>query len=463
MDTSVTTRAFDHVIVGTGQATGTLLAGLLPTGASIAVVEGARVGGTCVNTGCTPTKALVATARVAHQVRRAPEYGLHPGELRVDFAAVMERMNQVRGASRAGLERWIEEEEQVTLLRGWARFEGPKRLRVDDRLIEGERIHLNVGARSRVPELPGLDEVAWLDHERILDLTELPEHLVILGGSYVGLELGQIFRRLGSRVTIVEQASQLVPREDTDVADGVRQILEEEGIEVHTGASAERVTPRDGGGVTVVTERDGPAEEVHGSHLLVAVGRVPNTERLALGNAGIRTDERGYIEVDDHCGTNVEGVWAVGDANGRGAFTHTAVNDAEIVLDLFRGGKRKLSDRIPTYAVFIDPALGRVGLTEREALARGHRVLAASRPMSRISRAKEMGETRGFAKLLVDADTDLILGAAILGPGGDEIVNMFAAYMYGGLPCRSYRRSVLIHPTISELMPWILDDLRPVE
>lgn len=455
-------RTFDHIIVGTGQATGTLLGGLLPTGESIAVIEGDRVGGTCVNTGCTPTKTLVASARVAHQVRRAPEYGLQPGGLHVDFAAVMARMNEVRRDSREGLEGLIASREQVTLVRGWASFEGPKRLRVGEERIEGRSIYLNVGARPVVPDIDGLDAVPWLDNDRLLELTELPEHLVVLGGSYIGLELGQVFRRLGSRVTIVERGPRLVFREDEDVSQAVRAILEGEGVAVRLGASAVRVEATDGGGVAVKLEEGGGTDEVRGSHLLVAVGRRPNSDRLGLERAGIRTDERGYIVVDNHCRTDVEGVFAVGDVNGRGAFTHTSVNDAEIVLDLRRGGSRKLSDRIPTYAVFIDPPLGRVGLTEREAVERGHRVLRATRPMSKISRAKEMGETIGFAKLLVDAETDLILGAAILGPSGDEVVNMFAAFMYGGLPCHTYRRSVLVHPTISELMPWILDGLEPV-
>ena len=455
-------RTFDHIIVGSGQATGTLLGGLLPTGESIAIIEADRIGGTCVNTGCTPTKTLVASARVAHQVRRAPEYGLRPGPLSVDFGAVMARIDEVRRASREGLESWIASETQVTLFRGWARFEGQKLIRIGDELLEGRRIYLNVGARPSVPDLAGLSDVPWLDHSRLLELTKLPEHLVILRGSYIGLELGQVFRRLGSRVTIVERASQLMFREDEDVARAVEEILRGEGITVRLGASATRLEPADEGGVSVTVEENGGTVEVRGSHLLVAIGRVPNTDRLGLERAGISTDDRGYIVVDDHCRTGVDGVFAVGDVNGRGAFTHTAVNDAEIVLDLQRGGTRKLSDRIPTYAVFVDPPLGRVGLTEREAVERGHRVLKATRPMAKISRAKEMGETLGFAKLLVDADSDLILGASILGPGGDEIVNMFAAFMYSGRPCRTYRRSVLVHPTISELMPWILDTLRPV-
>ena len=455
-------HTFDHIILGTGQATGTLLGGLLPRGESIAVIEGHRIGGTCINTGCTPTKTLVASAKVAHMVRRAPEYGIHPSNLRIDFSEVMARMNKVRGDSNTGLEGWLESTQQVTLFRDWGRFTGPKQIRVGEEVIEGGQVYVNVGARSRVPNIPGLDTVPWLDNERILDLTELPEHLIVIGGSYIGLEFSQIFRRFGSRVTVIERGAQLMFREDEDVAVAVQEILEGEGIEVCLKATAKQVAGNAGGGVAVTLEQNGRSREVAGSHLLVAIGRVPNSDGLGLENAGIESGARGYIIVDDHCRTNVDDVFAVGDVNGHGAFTHTSVNDAEIVLDLLRGGTRKLSDRFPTYALFIDPALGRVGLTEKEALSRGFKVLKASRPMARISRAKEMGETQGFAKLLVDAETDLILGAAILGPGGDEIVNMFAAYMYSGLPCHIYRRSVLVHPTVSELMPWILDTLEPV-
>ena len=451
---------FQHLILGTGQATGTLLGDLLPTGDSIAVIEGDRIGGTCLNTGCTPTKALVATARVAHMMKRAPEYGIHPSGVVIDFEAVRARMNAVRDTT--GIVSWISSAESVTLFEDWGRFEGPRQIRVGDEMITADRIYINGGARPRVPDIPGLDTVPWLDHGRLLELTEVPEHLIVLGGSYIGLEFSQIFRRFGARVTIIEAGSQLVFREDADVAESIKDILELEGINVCLDSNATRVAP-DGAGVAVTIVQDGDERQLTGSHFLVAVGRVPNSDLLNAEAAGIRLDERGYIEVDDFCETSAEGVFALGDINGHGAFTHTSVNDAEIVLDQMRGGTRRLSDRIPVYALFIDPALGRVGMTEREAIAKGHKVMKATRPMSRISRAKEMGETLGFAKLLVDGDTDQILGAAILGPGGDEIVNMFAAYMYSGLPCMDYRKSVLVHPTVSELMPWILDTLEPVE
>ena len=452
-------RHFQHAILGTGQATGTLLGPLLPTGDSIAVIEGDRVGGTCVNTGCTPTKALVASAKVAHTVRRAPEYGVQPNGIEIDFGAVRARMNRIR--DNAGMVSWISSAESVSLFEDWGRFEGPRQIRVGDEVITSDRIYINAGARPRVPEIPGLETVPWLDHSRFLELTEVPEHLIILGWSYIALEFAQIFRRFGARVTVLERGPQLVFREDADVAESIRDILELEDIDVCLDSSAVRVAP-DGAGVAVTILQDGEERLLTGSHFLVAVGRVPNSDLLNAEAAGIQLDERGFIEVDDFCQTSAEGVFAVGDINGHGAFTHTSVNDAEIVLDQMQGGTRRLSDRIPVYALFIDPALGRVGMTEREAVAKGRRVMKATRPMSRISRAKEMGETLGFAKLLVDGDTDQILGAAILGPGGDEVINMFAAYMYSGLPCMNYRKSVLVHPTISELMPWILDTLEPV-
>lgn len=456
----MTPTHFDHVLIGTGQATGTLVAGL-PKSESIAVVEGGRVGGTCVNTGCTPTKTLVASAKVAHMVRRGADYGVLVDDAAVDFGAVMARMNEMRHGSSNSLESWLRKLGHVTLIEGWASFGGPKTLRVGERHITGENVYLNVGGRARVPEIPGLMDVPWLDNARILDLDTLPQHLVILGGGYVGLEFGQMFRRFGSAVTILEAGDRQVRREDRDVSEAVRDVLEGEGVVVRTSARAARVDRGSGADASGVAVHLETGEVVRGTHLLVAVGRVPNSDRLNLDAAGIATDDDGFIEVDDRTMTSFDGVFALGDVNGRGAFTHTSVNDAEIALDAMRGGPRKLSDRIPIFAMFTDPPLARVGLTKREALERGHRVLEATRPMSRISRAKEMGETAGFVRLLVDADSDLILGATIFGLHGDEVVNMFAAFMYSGRPCREYRRAVLVHPTVSELMPWILDDLAP--
>ncbi|QXD14287.1 mercuric reductase [Rhodocaloribacter litoris] len=455
-------ETFDHIILGTGQATGTLLGRLIPTGERIVVIEGAHVGGSCVNYGCTPTKTLVASARAAHVARRGPFYGVETGPVRIDYARVRARMNEVRHGSRDGLTRWMEETPNVTLIRGWGRFEEPRTLRVGERRLRGGQIYINVGMRPAVPPIDGLDAVPWLDSARLLDLETRPDHLVIVGGGYIGMEFAQIYRRFGAEVTVVQRAPQVMPREDADVAAEIRRILEGEGVRILCDATAERVDGQQGAIRVTVRHGEG-TETLVGTHLLVAAGRCPNSDRLNLEAAGIETDDRGFIRVDDVCRTNVEGVFALGDVNGHGAFTHTAVNDAEIVLDHLFGGTRRLSQRIPIYALFTDPPLGRVGMSEREALASGKRVLKATRPMSRISRAKEMGETQGFAKLLVDADTDRILGAAILGPNGDEIVNMFAAIMHSDIPCRRYREVVLVHPTVSELMPWILDDLEEVE
>ena len=455
-------RTFDHIILGTGQSTGTLMGGLLPKGESIAIIEKNKIGGTCVNTGCTPTKTLVSSARVAHVIRRAPEYGIHAGECIVDFQAVMARMNEVRSQSGNGLEKWITSQEQITLFREQGEFVSERVIQVGGTKIEGKNIYINVGTRPFVPEIPGLAEVDWLDNAGILELDTLPEHLIIVGGSYIGLEFGQIFKRFGSKVSILNRGGQLMNNEDGDVATCVQEILEGEGVEFYLNTRIKEVNRTGDHKTKVVIEQNGTILELVGSHLLIATGRIPNSDLINHQAAGLAMDAHGYIFVDEFCRTNVEGIFAVGDVNGKGAFTHTAVNDAEIVLDYHKGGPRRLSDRIPVYALFVDPPLGRVGLTEKEALSQGYNVLKATREMSRISRAKEMGETQGFAKLLVDAETDLILGASILGPGGDEIVNMFAAYMYSGLPCKNYRRSVLVHPTISELMPWVLDSLAPV-
>ena len=452
---------FDHVLVGTGQTTATLISGL-PDDETVCVIEGDRVGGTCVNDGCTPTKTLVASAKVAHQARRGAEYGVRTGDVRIDFPAVMARMNEVRGGSRDGLTSFLETTERVTLVRGWAAFEEPGVLRVGDRRVAGKNTYLNVGARARVPSVPGLDDVPWLDNTSLLELDELPDHLIIVGGSYVGLEMAQVFRRLGSEVTVLEAGPQLMTREDADIAETARGIFEAEGIDIVTQARMTRVDRGgDGDGVEVVADVDGTSRTVRGSHLLLAVGRVPNSDRLNLEAAGIETDERGYVRVDDRCRTTADGVWALGDVNGQGAFTHTSVNDAEIVLDDLHGGPRRLSERDTIYAMFVDPPLGRVGMSEKEAKEKGHRVLKATKPMSRVARAKEAGETEGMIKLLVDADTDRFLGVAVLGMHGDELANLFAAFMRTGADWHTFRRTVFIHPTVGELLPWILDGLEP--
>lgn len=453
-------NTFDHIIVGTGQATGTLLGKLIPTGENIAVIEGGKVGGSCVNYGCTPTKTMVASARAIHLARQGAKYGF-TAEPIVDFPRVMERMNEIRNGSNSGLTQWMESTSNVTLTRGFARFVEDKVLEVNNKHYTAKNIYINVGTRPVAPPIEGLDSVNWLDSAGLLDLEQLPEHLIIIGGGYIGLEFGQVFRRLGSKVTVIQRGPQLMPQEDRDVAESVQQALEGEGVDIRLNTNTELIKKKEG--KTVVSINDGSGiEDMIGDELLIAAGRAPNSDTLSLENTHINTNSRGFIEVDEYCQSAVEGVFALGDVNGHGAFTHTSVNDAEIVLDHLFGGTRKISQRIPIYALFTDPPLGRVGLTEKQALEEGYELLKAEMPMSRISRAKEMGETQGFAKLLVDAKTDMILGASIHGPGGDEIINMFAAIMHSCIPCREYRKVVLVHPTVSELMPWVLDGLQPI-
>ncbi|MEQ8714777.1 MAG: mercuric reductase [Cyclobacteriaceae bacterium] len=451
---------FDHMIIGTGQATGTLLGKLAATGDSIIIIEGNKVGGSCVNYGCTPTKTMVASAKAIHQARRGDFYGFE-AEPKVNFQRVMDRMNEIRNGSSNGLREWIKSEKNVTFIDGWAHFSGKKTVRVNSEEITAEKIYINVGTSPATPPIKGITDVPWLDSAGLLDLKELPEHLIVVGGGYIGVEFAQVFRRLGAKVTIIQRGSQLMPQEDSEIAEAIADILRNENIEILLNTDAKSVAYD--GEFKLEILQDGESSSIKGDQLLIATGRAPNSKRLQLENTGIEANERGFITVNDYSETNVEGVFAVGDVNGHGAFTHTAVNDAEIVLDHLYGGNRRLSRRIPVYALFTDPPLGRVGMTEKEALAKGHKIMKASKEMKTISRAKEMGETQGLAKLIVDADSDLILGATILGPGGDEIVNMFAAIMHSGIPCRNYREVVLVHPTVSELMPFVLDGLKVVE
>ncbi|MEL6918791.1 MAG: mercuric reductase [Bacteroidota bacterium] len=452
-------KAYDHIILGSGQATGTLLGRLIPTGDTIAVIEEGKVGGSCVNYGCTPTKTMVASARAFHMAKRGDFFGFHADTVQLDYTRVRERMNEIRNSSSNGLQNWMEHTANVDLIRGRGMFVGDKTLQIEDTQISGKNIYINVGTRPRIPNIEGIADVPWMDSARLLEKETLPKHLIVLGGGYIGVEFGQIFRRFGSRVTIIQSKDQLMPREDRDVADAVLSFIKEEGVEVILNARAVSVKKKNEA-ILLTIEVAGKERLVKGSDFLVATGRIPNSDTIQLEKTSLKTNVRGYLEVNDFCQTSVKGVYAVGDVNGHGAFTHTSVNDAEIVLDHLFGGERALSKRIPIYALFTDPPLGRVGMTEKEALATGKKVLKAVRPMSKISRAKEMGETKGFAKLLVDAETDLILGASILGIGGDEIINMFATIMHSGIQCRNYRRVVLVHPTVSELMPWILDGIK---
>jgi pyruvate/2-oxoglutarate dehydrogenase complex dihydrolipoamide dehydrogenase (E3) component len=454
---------YDIIWIGTGQATGTIVPRLVKAGKTVAIIEGGRFGGSCVNYGCTPTKTIVASARAAHMARRGPDFGVITGDIAIDFARVMERQNKMRHGASEGLEQWLRAMKGVTVYAGYGRFTSPYIVQVNDDEITGKTIIINAGGRARIFPIPGLDDVDWLDNKRLLDLTELPQHLVIVGGSYIGLEFAQAFRRFGSEVSVIEAGPQIMAREDADIAAAAQEVLAGEGIAIHTGARVQRLAQPAPQQIDVFFEQEGEVKQVRGSHLLLAVGRVPNSDRLNLAAAGVETDEKGYIGVNALMQTTTPHIFAVGDINGEGAFTHTSVNDGEIFWDFYSGeDDRTLSERIPTYALFIDPPLGRVGMSEKEARQSGRQVLMATRPMKAISRAREKDETAGLVKILVDAGTEQFLGAAILGVGGDEVINMFTPFMYTGQSYKLFRKAVLTHPTVAELMPWILDDLRPL-
>ena len=458
----MTAERFDAIIVGAGQAGPPLAGRLTAAGMTVALVERHLVGGTCVNTGCMPTKTLVASARAAHVARHGADWGIDvPGPIGVDMARVKARADAVTRNARAGLERWLGDMERLTLLRGHARFESARTLRVGDRLIEAERIFINVGGRATMPDMPGIRDVPILTNSGILALDTVPEHLVIVGGSYVGLEFAQMYRRFGAEVTIVEKGPRLIGREDAETSDAIRAILEREGIALRLDATCIRFA-RHGGGIAVGVACAEGAPEVVGSHVLLAVGRTPNTDDLGLAAAGVETDGHGHVRVDDRLATNVPGIWALGECNGRGAFTHTAYNDFEIVAaNLLDGEDRRLSDRIPAYALYIDPPLGRCGMSEAEAREAGHRLLVGKRPMSRVGRATEMGETQGFMKILVDAGSRRILGGAVLGVAGDEAIHSILDMMACKAPVDALAHAVHIHPTVSELIPTIAGALEP--
>lgn len=454
------TERFDAIVVGAGQAGPPLAGRLTAAGQRVAVVERKLVGGTCVNTGCIPTKTLVASARAAQVARRGAEYGIVTGPVRVDMAKVKARKDEIMLADRRGVESWLAGMDGCTFVRGHARFVDPHTLRVGDDLLRGERIFLNVGGRAVVPDIPGLSGVDYLTNVSILELDTLPTHLVIVGGSYIALEFAQMYRRFGSRVTVVERGPRLASREDEDVSAAILGILENEGVEVLLNADDVRITNSDNG--FDLTPRPGAAP-VAGTHLLLAVGRRPNTDDLGLEAAGVRTDDRGYVVVDDGLKTSVDHIWAMGDCNGRGAFTHTSYNDFEIVAaNLLDDDPRRVSDRISTYALYIDPPLGRAGMTVAQVRASGRRAMVGTRPMTRVGRAVEKGETQGFMKIVVDADTEEILGAAILGVGGDEAIHAILDVMSAGAPYTTLSRTVHIHPTVSELVPTMLQELSPL-
>jgi pyruvate/2-oxoglutarate dehydrogenase complex dihydrolipoamide dehydrogenase (E3) component len=450
-------KTFDAIIIGAGQAGPPLAERLSAAGQSVCLVERKFFGGTCVNTGCMPTKALVASAYAAHLARRGADFGVVTGDIGIDMKKVAARARKVTMDARSGVENWLHGMKTVTIMTGHARFQNATTLQVGDEVISAPKIFLNVGGRAVIPDLPGLSDVSYLTNSDMVTLDRVPQHLIIIGGSYIALEFAQMYRRFGAQVTVIERGEHLIAREDTDISDAIRRILEDEGIAVHTSAADLNIAPHEAGVSVTVS-----GTKITGSDLLIATGRKPNTDDLGLEAAGITLDKHGYIEVGDDLQTVVPGIWAMGDCNGKGAFTHTAFNDFEIIAsNLLDGDNRKVSDRILGYALYIDPPLGRVGMGVAEAQKAGHKVLVSTRPMTRVGRAVEKGETRGCMKVVVDADTKKILGAAILGTGGDEAIHGVLDMMNAGVTYDVLQWAVPIHPTVSELLPTVLKGLKP--
>ncbi|QNI38619.1 FAD-containing oxidoreductase [Edaphobacter sp. 4G125] len=454
---------FDAIIIGAGQAGPSLAGRLAQAGRKVAIVERKLFGGTCVNTGCTPTKTLIASAYVAHKAHTAKMYGIDvSGPVHADMREIKARKDSILLKSRDNIESWLRDMQNCTVFTGHARFESPTTIRVDKELLSAPQIFLNVGGRASVPPIPGVHEVPFLTNTSLLDLEELPRHLAIVGGSYIGIEFAQAFRRFGSEITIIEMGPRLAQREDDDVSSTIKEILEKEGIRIRLNAECISLdhSPE---GVSVHVNCNEDNKPLIASHVLLAVGRRPNTDDLGLDKAGVATDQHGYIKVDDQLRTNVSGIWALGDCNGKGAFTHTAYNDFEIVAaNLLDNDPRCVSDRIPTYALFMDPPLARVGLTEREVRQSGKPALMGTRPMTKVNRAVEKGESEGFMKILVDVESKQILGASILGTSGDEAIHCITDVMYARAPYTTIQRAVHIHPTVSELIPTVLGDLQPL-
>jgi pyruvate/2-oxoglutarate dehydrogenase complex dihydrolipoamide dehydrogenase (E3) component len=454
--------SYDAIVIGTGQSGPSLAARLAGAGMKTAIIERKRFGGTCVNNGCIPTKTLVASARAAHVARRAAEYGVSVGgAVSVDMKKVKARKDAVVQNSNQGVEKWLKSTANLTVYEGHGSFESATRVRVGGELLEASKIFINVGGRASAPPLPGLDQIKYLNNSSMMEVDFLPEHLIVIGGSYIGLEFAQMYRRFGSEVTVVEMAPRLIQREDEDISDMIRTILENEGIHIRTGAECIALEKR-GDKVSVNVDCTSGDTSVIGSHALLAVGRVPNTDDLGLERAGVAVDQRGYIQVDDQLRTSVPGIYALGDCNGKGAFTHTSYNDFEIVAaNLLDGDRRQVSDRITAYALYTDPPLGRAGMTETEVRKSGRKVLIGKRPMAGVGRAVEKGETQGFMKIVVDAETKEILGASLLGIECDEIIHSILDVMYAKAPYTVIQRAMHIHPTVSELIPTMLGELKP--
>ncbi len=457
------TQKFDAIVIGTGQSGPSLAARMASEGWKTAIVEKDKFGGTCVNDGCTPTKAMVASAKAAHIARRADDYGVQiDGNITVDLRKVKSRKDKLVNASTTGVEKWLKSTENLTVIEGHARFIDDKKIEVNGQTLEADKIFINVGGRARIPS--GYENVKVLTNKDIMELEEVPEHLMVVGGSYIGLEFGQMFRRFGSKVTIIERNDRLVNREDQDVSEAIEKFLEEEGITLRLQATCLDGIPQAEEKILINVDCEKGDREVTGSHLLLAVGRVPNTDDLGIENTSIELDGQGYIKVNDSLQTSVQGIWAIGDCNGRGGFTHTSYNDFEIVAaNLFDHDPRRASDRIPCYGLYTDPALARIGMSETQIRQSGRKALIGVRPMSRIARAKEKGETHGFMKIMVDAESHRILGATILGVEADEVIHSLLDIMYADKPYTVISRAVHIHPTVSELIPTVLQSLKPLE
>jgi len=459
-------KKFDAIIIGTGQSGPPLAVRLAKAGRKVAIIERKLFGGTCVNVGCIPSKTLIASARAAHVARRAKEFGVNfGGEVSVDMKRVKARKDEVVHQSNEGVTTWLEKTENLTVIRGHARFESAKTVKVGDDVYEAEQFFIDVGGRASVPKIAGLESVSYLTNSTMMEVDFLPEHLVILGGSYIGLEFAQMYRRFGSKVTVIEKSPRIIAREDEDVSSTIQKFLEDEGVVFKLGAECKSTQSPENKGDSVIVDisTNGKPEQISGSHLLVAVGRVPNTDDLGIEKAGIKTDARGFITVDDQLKTNVENIWAMGDVNARGAFTHTSYNDYEIVAaNLLDNDPRKVSDRILCYALYTDPPLGRIGMTETEVRKSGKKALIGVMQMARVGRARERSETTGFMKVLVDAESKKILGASLLGIEADEVVHLLLDVMYAGAPYTTIQRAVHIHPTVSELVPTLLGDLKPL-
>jgi pyruvate/2-oxoglutarate dehydrogenase complex dihydrolipoamide dehydrogenase (E3) component len=455
--------SFDAVFVGAGQSGPFLAARLAERGQRVALIEKRWLGGTCVNDGCIPTKTLVASARAAWVARNAARWGVAiGGPVTVDMAAVKARKDRIVAESRGNLGTWLGGLSTLEIIEGAARFVDPHTLRVGDRDVRGERIFLNTGARPVVPRIPGLAEIPFLTNESIMDVDTLPAHLIVIGGSYIGLEFAQMYRRFGSAVTVLERGDRLIPREDPEVSADIAALFADEGIDVICGADTTAVAGRPGD-LRVDVTAAGTARTIAGSHLLVAIGRSPATAELGLAAAGVATDARGYITTDDHLVTSVPHIWALGDVNGRGAFTHTSYDDYQVVAaNLLDGADRRVTHRIPIFGLYIDPPLGRCGMTATEARASGRRILVGKRPMARVGRARERGETTGSMQILVDADSQRIVGATILGIEGDEAIHTIVDIMYADVPYTVLERAVHAHPTVSELIPTVLGSLAPL-